>query len=802
MTKLVKLKIDEGNFEVGFKVTVQIGEDGKLYDTEFEGRLPSYPTIPNDYQGWRTNYLTLDKSWCGPVSGKVGNKKGETIQLVQLAKESAKSFHVNFTKWLNSTNDKAFQSFKSKLYEKLENKSTEIRVIIQTDNPLLKKLPWHEWDLFAKTYSNAEVAIGATAFDKPISPVTSNKLRILAILGNSEGIDIEKDRETLKSLEESPQVHIEFLDEPNRDEISDELWKDNWNILFFAGHSSSEDEKGYLYINNRTDDNKLTIEELKDGLREAIKRGLQLAIFNSCDGLKLAEDLADLNIPQVLFMREPVIDEVAQAFLKCFLEQFSQGESLYLAVRHARKQLSEKDFDNKFPGSSWLPVIFQNPTVIPPTWRELKGFLKPPNPYRALSPFREEDSEYFFGRKKVIERMQNIVEKQNFVMVLGASGSGKSSVVFSGLVPYLRQQKQKKQWSIAQFRPQSNPFYQLALALVPLLHPDKQSQTKEFTPFAKALYEGKINLSQTMQDIAKSHVNQQILLIVDQFEELYTSSIDVQHRFIDQLLQIVETTSQQNAWENLPQFTLLIMLRADFLGKVLTYAPFAEMSNKYSDIKLGYMGEDGLKAAIEKPAEKQSVKIEVGLTDRILQDLGQAPGNLSLLEFALDQLWKSMSGGIITHEDYDAIGGVKQAIAQYANDFYDTLNPKEQATLRRIMVQLVRPGEGTDDARQVAIRSQIGEENWHLVIRLADARLVVTGQDKDTKQETVELIHEALIHHWQLLKDWMNENRDALRTKRNIETAAKEWEAHDKHSDYLLKKPKLNIAEDYYNESC
>jgi len=707
--------------------------------------------------------------------------------------DSATSFHSNFTNWLNSTDDKEFQFFKSKLCQKLGDESTEIRVIIQTEDTLLKKLPWHEWDLFADRYTNAEVAVGATEFEKPILPGKSDILKILVILGNSEGIDTGPDRQTLEDIRSS-QVDINFLVEPNKTEISNELWKNKWNILCFSGHSSSQDKTGQIFI-NRTDS--LTIQELKYGLKKAIDRGgLQLAIFNSCDGLKLAEDLADLNIPQVILMREPVMDKVAHAFLTGFLDEFSKGESLYLAVRHARERLIELGYDNEFPGCSWLPVIFQNPAVKPPTWKELKGLPKPPNPYRGLSPFREEDSEYFFWRENVILSLQNRVEKQNVVMVLGASGSGKSSIVYAGLLPRLRQQKQ---WLIAQFRPQSNPFYQLAQALVPLLHSDKQTQRQELTAVAKALYDGQKNLSQTVQDIAQIHANQQLLLIVDQFETLYTlNPIEVQHRFIEQLLQAVAVESQQ-AVGNLPAFTLLITLRADFVSQAITDAPFADVLNNYPPIILGPMAEAGLKAALEKPAEKQGVTIEAGLTERILQDLGQAPGNLSLLELTLAQLWKRICNYIIRHKDYDAIGGIKQAIARYANDFYDTLNPKEQATLRRIMLQLVRPGEGTDDTRQIATRHQIGEEQWHLVIRLADKRLVVTGRDKDAKQDTVELVHEALIHHWQLLKDWINQNREALRIKHEIETAAKDWEAHGKSKHYLLQGPKLNLAKDYLN---
>ncbi len=787
MTKLVTLEIGDGDFKTGFKVTVWIGEEAEHPSVVFSGRLPAVPTLPACYQRWQDSYLKLNKRYRGAIGANAGN----TLKLTIQCQDSATVFEYAFKSWLSSTStDEQFQSLREKLCQHLGDESTEIIVIIQTEEPLLKKMPWHEWDLFADI--NAEVAVGATVFEKPIFPATANQLRMLAILGNSEGIDIETDRQTLEQLV-SPQVYIKFIYEPNRAEMSDDLWKDNWNILFFAGHSSNNGETSRIFI-NRVDS--LTIEELKEGLREAIKRGLQLAIFNSCDGLKLAEDLADLNIPQVILMREPVMDKVAHAFLKCFLEQFSQGESLYLAVRHARERLIEIGYDKKFPGCSWLPVIFQNPAVKPPTWKELKGLPKPPNPYRGLSSFREEDSEYFFWRENVILSLQNRVEKQHVVMVLGASGSGKSSIVYAGLLPRLRQQKQ---WLIAHFRPQSNPFYQLAQALVPLLHSDKQTQRQELTPFAKALYDGQKNLSQMVQDITQIHANQQLLLIVDQFEALYTlNPIEVQHRFIEQLLQAVAVDSQP-AVGNLPAFTLLITLRADFVSQAITDAPFADVLNNYPPIILGPMAEAGLQAAIKKPANKQGVTIEAGLTQRILQDLGQAAGNLSLLQLTLAQLWKRISNDIITHKDYDAIGGIKQAIAKYANDFYDTLNPKEQATLRRIMLQLVRPGEGSDDTRQIATRHQIGEEHWHLVIRLADKRLVVTGRDKNSKQDTVELVHEALIHHWQLLKDWINENREALRTTRDIETAAKDWEAHGKSKHYLLQGPKLNLAEDYLN---
>jgi hypothetical protein len=124
------------------------------------------------------------------------------------------------------------------------------------------------------------------------------------------------------------------------------------------------------------------VSPLKAGLEKAIEHGLQLAILNSCDGLKLAEDLADLNIPQVIVMREPVPDRAAQQFLKFFLKAFSSGESLYLAVRQARKRLHETGWDDNCPGVSWLPVIYQNPTVGALNW---SSYLEPPRETTTVS---------------------------------------------------------------------------------------------------------------------------------------------------------------------------------------------------------------------------------------------------------------------------------------------------------------------------------------------------------------------------------------------------------------------------------
>jgi hypothetical protein len=170
-------------------------------------------------------------------------------------------------------------------------------------------------------------------------------------LGSSEDIDVERDRTYLAQFDRQAEVSV--LTEPSLEMLTSALWQ-GCNVFFFAGHSSSQ-KQGELQLNAYQS---LTLEQLKHALRDAIAHGLKLAIFNSCDGLGLARSLADLNIPQVIVMREPVPDRVAQDFLKHFLAAFAQGHSLYLSVRVAREKLQGLEAD--YPCASWLRGLSSN----------------------------------------------------------------------------------------------------------------------------------------------------------------------------------------------------------------------------------------------------------------------------------------------------------------------------------------------------------------------------------------------------------------------------------------------------------
>ena len=254
------------------------------------------------------------------------------------------------------------------------NIKDEAVLVIQTDDEVLRKLPWHEWDFFNQ-YKKAEFALSAKKFSfKQRSFTVAGKVRILAIIGDCTNINPEADLNTLRN---NSDVELEIITQPSRKEICDKLRdKQGWDILFYAGHSKSNAEKGWISINENT---KLEISELNSALQAAIENGLQLAIFNSCQGLGLVPLLEELGIPQIIVMREQVQNQVAQEFLAEFINSFSSGKSFYLAIREARSKL--KDIEDKFYCASWLPVVCQHWSVKAPTWSELRNtqISSPPN---------------------------------------------------------------------------------------------------------------------------------------------------------------------------------------------------------------------------------------------------------------------------------------------------------------------------------------------------------------------------------------------------------------------------------------
>lgn len=385
MSHLVVLNLGRGDLQNGFPfVTAWLQLQDNRQSRQITGSLPAEPSILDLYRRWQLLYELLYQARSLTIRRRQSQLIDEDIRIdeADVTHVSDADFYdvsqelqnkINI--WLDS---EEFSDISRQLYKRLDP-SQEIRVIIQTEDNPLRKLPWYSWRFF-RDYPLAEVSLSPLNFEPAKTPQHSaQQVRILAILGDSAGIDIEADKRLLENLKDAQTV---FLVEPQRRELNEQLWdSQGWDILFFAGHSSTQADggSGQIYI-NPTDS--LTITQLKNALSEAIAHGLQLAIFNSCDGLGLARQLGDLHIPQVIVMREPVPDLVAQEFLKYFLTEFASGRSFDVAVRKARERL--QGIEGEFPGASWLPVTFQNPAEVPPHWHDF--LLKPEPPTDSPQP--------------------------------------------------------------------------------------------------------------------------------------------------------------------------------------------------------------------------------------------------------------------------------------------------------------------------------------------------------------------------------------------------------------------------------
>jgi WD40 repeat protein/Tfp pilus assembly protein PilF len=350
---------------------------------------------------------------------------------------------------------------------------------------------------------------------------------------------------------------------------------------------------------------------------------------------------------------------------------------------------------------------------------------------------------------------------------------------------------------VASFRPLASPFYSLAATLIPHLEPamSEVDRLKESRKLAEGLNRGTIDLDATLGRILqKNSETEHLLLVIDQFEEIFTlCPIESdRERFIKALLSCIDKSGMRST----SNLTILLTLRGDFFDQALHYSKLSH-ALQISSLILGRMTSRELRDAIEKPAFELGMKIEEGLSQRIIKDLSSSPGQLPLLEFALTLLWSNQHDGCLTHAAYEEIGGVDNALAGYAETIYGQLSETGQQQARRVFIQLVRPGQGTKDVRRLATEKEVGNENWALVAQLADARLVVTGRNDSSGNRTVEIVHEALIEGWARLRDWMEADREFRTWQEQLRSAIDLWKKRKRDESALLRGTLLSEARDW-----
>jgi TPR repeat protein len=418
-------------------------------------------------------------------------------------------------------------------------------------------------------------------------------------------------------------------------------------------------------------------------------------------------------------------------------------------------------------------------------------------PYRGLDAFREEDAAFFFGRgtagepESPIGQLVHKVREHPFVMAVGRSGSGKSSLIYAGLLPALRRERDRF-WNVLSLRPGPTPLRALAAAFNPRADDEGAAEyAAKITAEAEQLRTGDPELLSHMiregLDRAEGKPDR-LLLYIDQWEELYAHTpsssnkeradqhtADV-NRFIDLLLIAARTAP----------VAVVATVRADFYDPLIAHLEIRSLLPT-RQVLLGAMPRSELERTIVEPARKVGLTFDPpDLVQRILDEAGEDEGMLPLLQYALKETWALRNGNAMTADAYARAGGVREAIRLTAERTFEALSAEDQQAARQLFLRLVTPGEGQEDTRARAVMPTEPMQR-KIVDQFAGprTRLLVTGLDRAARP-TVEVAHEALIRTWPRLRKWIDANREKLRARAAVLQSKADWEQSGKRDDMLL----------------
>lgn len=417
---------------------------------------------------------------------------------------------------------------------------------------------------------------------------------------------------------------------------------------------------------------------------------------------------------------------------------------------------------------------------------DLVGF-QPRNPFKGLEPFDEGDAADYFGREDVVAVLVDKItepEPIGLLALVGASGSGKSSVLRAGVIPRLRTEMDG--WLITRMVPGADPVGQMAQAL-------ERVAVEAEGDLAARLGPGGARLADAVA--AGLPEGSGLVLVVDQLEELYTLTIGKEARsgFLDALAKAVKESGR---------IRVLVGLRADFYDRPLAHPAFGPLLSE-GTVPLGPLGPAGIEQSILGPAGRAGLEVEPGLVGRIVSDAAARPGALPMLQFTLHELARHQS--TLTLANYQRLGGLTGTLANRAEDIHRTADPGDREAMRRLLLELVTPGEGAEDTRRRVplheLRATLGPDVDDAAEALAAARLVTLDRDPATRAPTAEVAHEALLSGWSRLREWIDQARHDMRERARLAAAATEWAALGKDPSFLLRGSRLDIAEAWLAET-
>jgi basic membrane lipoprotein Med (substrate-binding protein (PBP1-ABC) superfamily)/DNA-binding SARP family transcriptional activator len=394
------------------------------------------------------------------------------------------------------------------------------------------------------------------------------------------------------------------------------------------------------------------------------------------------------------------------------------------------------------------------------------------NPYKGLRPFGEGDAADFFGRDQLIRELVAAVEARTrpVVVVVGPSGGGKSSVVRAGLLPRLRSGavEDSSDWEYVVVQPGPHPFETLKRGLA----------TDDLSSYPHTLQHG-------------------VLLVLDQFEELFTQS---SANVVSQFLQLLTD------WSSHPLLRIVVTLRADFYDRPMLHPTFGRVFVA-GVVNAHPLTPEQLAAAASGPAARMGVRLEPALMSELIRDVAARPGSLPLFQYALTEVFDRRGGALLTLDSYRAAGGVAGAVTRRAEELYGSATTEERDVMRQLFFRLVAVGEGDQVTRRRVSLSEVHalrlspRQVDEVVERLVQHRLVSLDREPASGEPTVEVAHEALLTEWDRLRGWLDDARSDLRQRVWLAAAREEWMRADGDPGFLLTGRRLEQYEEWADRS-
>ncbi|MFW2335710.1 protein kinase domain-containing protein, partial [Ilumatobacter sp.] len=408
------------------------------------------------------------------------------------------------------------------------------------------------------------------------------------------------------------------------------------------------------------------------------------------------------------------------------------------------------------------------------------------NPYLGLRAFDDADADRFFGRDRLVsellDRLDDGTIRSRCVVIVGPSGSGKSSLARAGVVPAIRAGAVpgSSDWYVSTMVPGNDPFESLEIALLRIaVNPP--------VTLLDQLRDGERGILRSVRRCLASD-RDRVLLVIDQFEEVFVgASADVAHDFLRALATTVEDPTSP--------VRIVITLRADFYDRPLAHPQFASVL-KETAVDVTPLAPDELERAVVEPARRVGVELEPGLAARIAAESTGQPAPLPLLQYALAELFERRDGSRLTVAAYDEIGGLTGALTARAESIHADADDAQRAAIRQAFGRMTDPGEASADLRRRVPIGDLGDDDataWVLE-RYGAARLITFGRDGTTRAPTVEVAHEALLREWPRLAGWLRDDIETLRLAQAIGGAADAWDRSDRPASDLYRGGRLDTA--------